>query len=189
MTSNHLFLHLVLLRVQIVAEDVRVLEHAAAVDDHLVGRLEELDVDPRPGRRLLQLHHALLRGLQLFRRELLGLVVAVVALVVVEVPIELALGTPRRRELRIDLPRALPLAKRHRRVRRRQLEDPGHGLAQGGLVHVQADDIDAIFQVDPMAMAALAASQIQHPVAGTQAQAVHFNSQHAAITASSSTAS
>merc|ERR1719454_1925083 len=54
-----------------------------------------MDVDPRARRRLLQLHHALLRGLELLRGELLGLVVAVVALVVVEVPIQLALGLGR----------------------------------------------------------------------------------------------
>mmetsp|Transcript_18663 Transcript_18663/g.57398 ORF Transcript_18663/g.57398 Transcript_18663/m.57398 type:complete len:274 (-) Transcript_18663:289-1110(-) len=79
--------------VQVVAEDVGRLERAPAVDDHFVGALEELNVDPRPVRRLLQLDHAFFRGGELLLREGLGLVVAVVALVEVEVPVELSFGS------------------------------------------------------------------------------------------------
>mmetsp|Transcript_22414 Transcript_22414/g.66450 ORF Transcript_22414/g.66450 Transcript_22414/m.66450 type:complete len:578 (+) Transcript_22414:252-1985(+) len=81
---------------QVERKAVSILQHAAALHQLLVGRLEELHVRPgRVGRLLLQQHHALLRLAELPPGELLRLGVGVEALVVVQVSVQLALGLGR----------------------------------------------------------------------------------------------
>lgn len=77
---------------QVERKHVRVLEDLAALDELLVGGLEELDVRPyRVGVLLLEEDHARLRLLHGLPREVLGLGVRLEALVVVEVAVQLPL--------------------------------------------------------------------------------------------------
>mmetsp|Transcript_3582 Transcript_3582/g.7698 ORF Transcript_3582/g.7698 Transcript_3582/m.7698 type:complete len:325 (-) Transcript_3582:389-1363(-) len=81
---------------EVVREGVGVLQDAAAFNKLLIGCLEELHIRPGgPVRPLLEQHHALLSLAQLPFGEFLSLSVGMVALVVVQVAVQLPLGLGR----------------------------------------------------------------------------------------------